>query len=118
MNTKVTASLGAGSFDYDALKEKTEAALGGDHSNAEAAKDAVQAAVASADQSAGRDVDPRDTPGYKFETRSRKIGGEKVVERIQVADPQPAAEERPARSARRSEAKGAEPTAAPAEIKE
>jgi hypothetical protein len=118
MITKVTASLGAGSFDYDALKEKTDAALAGEHESPQAAKDAVQAAVAEADQASRREIDPRDTPGYKFEKRSRKIGEESVTEIIQVADPKPVAEDRPSRIVRRGEATVAEPKAAPAKVKE
>lgn len=119
MNTKVTASLGAGSFDYDALKDKTDAAIAGDHSSPEAAKQAVQDAVAGADANGRREIDPRETPGYKFEKRQRVIGGERVTETIQVASPEkPAPEERPARMSRRAETEAAEPTAATAKTKE
>lgn len=111
--TGLSASLGAGSYDYDELVAATDAVVSGTFDDPNAA---MAQAVAGIDRSNAKAIDPRETPGYRFHTRERKLGdGIVVKERIQVPiseGTEPGGDEesegeRPSR--RRTAAKQAEP---------
>jgi hypothetical protein len=79
----ITAPLGSGSYDYDDLKEATDAVAAGKHGSPQDANQAMEAAVRDTDRSRRHDIDRRDTPGYSWHTRTGPTGRK---ERILVAD--------------------------------
>jgi hypothetical protein len=73
--------LSAGAYDYDELKAATDAVMKHEHEDATAAQAAMDEAVRGVDAGKAQDVDPRDTPGYRWQTRNGPGEGK---ERIQV----------------------------------
>jgi hypothetical protein len=80
-------ALGAGSYDYDALKNGTDAAAKAPDGEYDQRRDEALEKARKGDATA---VDPRDIPGYRFKAVKHSELG--VTETIQVFDPELAAE--------------------------
>lgn len=75
-------SLGAGSYDYDALKDGLDAAAAAPADKYDAA---VSSTLSALDATGLAKVDPRQTPGYEFVEVQRELeDGAPITETIQV----------------------------------